>query len=261
MRACVLLLECLVAVTAAAPTPDSALLPALLPALQPQSAPQLNSTQAIPHAPRCQVTPGHPPAVAALCMEGGRLFECTRAVDPWRGAVPSSTGAWALSDDYVYFKDRGLVSALASRLRGQRVIEFGSGKGCYVDALRRRGIHAIGYDGAPDVAQQTRGLVAHADLTTPLSVGCADYVMSFEVAEHIPRQFESTFLANLDAHNTKGVLLSWSPIPDGNGHVNVRAESHVRCHPHAHPHALTPSAVSPSPSYRCGRRWRASGTS
>ena len=42
---------------------------------------------------------------------------------------------------------------------------------------------------------------------------------------------EATFLANLDAHNTHGVLLSWSSLDDtvggGNGHVNPKSQAYV----------------------------------
>ena len=42
---------------------------------------------------------------------------------------------------------------------------------------------------------------------------------------------EATFLANLDAHNTHGVLLSWSALDDtvggGHGHVNPQSQAYV----------------------------------
>lgn len=39
--------------------------------------------------------------------------------------------------------------------------------------------------------------------------------------------FEATFLRNLDAHNRRGVFLSWSNDPQGNGHVNIRSMPYV----------------------------------
>jgi len=109
------------------------------------------------------------------------------------------------------------------------MIEFGAGKGCYTEALRSSGklTSVDGYDGSANIATLTSGLVHTADLTTKLDLGCADYVLSFEVAEHIPPQFEETFLANLDHHNKRGIFLSWSNDGNGNGHVNTRDQAYV----------------------------------
>ena len=49
-----------------------------------------------------------------------------------------------------------------------------------------------------------------------------------EVAEHIPRQHEEALLANWDAHNTKGIVMSWSSSRSaGTGHVNPRTAAWV----------------------------------
>lgn len=47
------------------------------------------------------------------------------------------------------------------------------------------------------------------------------------MAEHVPRSFEEALLANLHAHNTLGVVLSWSNNEGGNGHVNLRTPAWV----------------------------------
>ena len=107
-----------------------------------------------------------------------------------------------------------LVEAIATMAQGTSVIEFGSGMGCYVAALKdsHRLAWAEGFDGAPAIGELTRGLVRNADLTNPnLRLGCADVVLCLEVAEHIPPAFEGAFLRNLDAHNARTIILSWSP--------------------------------------------------
>jgi hypothetical protein len=48
-----------------------------------------------------------------------------------------------------------------------------------------------------------------------------------EVAEHVPKRHETTLLANLDNHNTRGVVLSWSWSKGGIGHVNPLWKSRV----------------------------------
>jgi len=53
-----------------------------------------------------------------------------------------------------------------------------------------------------------------------------DWLLSLEVAEHIPRGFEGTFLENLDRHVCEGIVLSWGNQP-GEGHVNLRSSAEV----------------------------------
>ena len=145
------------------------------------------------------------------------------------GADPGATGAWNLTAAYTYYLDRGLVGELINELKGQTVIEFGSGMGCYLGSMRDSKAFARvdGFDGAPGIGKLTSGLVKHADLTKDLSLGCADIVLCLEVAEHIPATFESTLLSNLNRHNAKGLILSWSEHTGGLGHVNPRPASYV----------------------------------
>lgn len=78
-----------------------------------------------------------------------------------------------------------------------------------------------GYDGAGDVAEQTGGYVSFFDLTLPLSLPRADYVLSLEVGEHVPSKHEASVIRNLHAHNNCGILLSWAHLwQSGHHHVN-----------------------------------------
>ena len=47
------------------------------------------------------------------------------------------------------------------------------------------------------------------------------------MAEHIPAQHEARLLANLDAHNRHGIVLSWAASKRGTGHVNTRTGKYV----------------------------------
>ena len=177
--------------------------------------------------PICQVTFGR----SQVCMRAGQMVPCPGHVDVDRrdGAVPTASGAWRLqAANYTYFMDRGLVSALAKSFAGGSVLELGAGKGCYSAALRRAGLPSVrAIDGAPGVAEMTHGLVQTADLTAELRLGAADWVLCLEVAEHIPRAFEERLLANLDSHNRRGIVMSWSDNAGGNGHVNLRSNEWV----------------------------------
>ena len=85
------------------------------------------------------------------------------------------------------------------------------------------------YDGSGNVEQWTKGFVHFADITTPLSVPKAHWVVTTEAGEHIPNGFEGTFIRNLHAHNCKGILLSWAaPRKTGVGHVNTHTDVYLQ---------------------------------
>ena len=67
-------------------------------------------------------------------------------------------------------------------------------------------------------AKASRGFVhSCGEQEAPL----ADWVASFEVAEHIPRNQVVSFLASLHRANCRGIILSWAaPGQGGHGHVN-----------------------------------------
>ncbi len=178
------------------------------------------------YEPICQVTFGK-----QVCEQGGRQVPCPAKADQVRkDTQPSATGAWLLPSTYTYFLDRGLADALAILFAGASVIELGAGKGCYADRLRRSsGLGLVrAFDGAPNIAAMTRGLVRSADLSKPMRVRpVAGWVLCLETAEHVPRAHEDALLSNIDRLNTRGVVLSWSNNAGGNGHVNLRTNEWV----------------------------------
>lgn len=99
--------------------------------------------------------------------------------------------------------------------------------GQYGRELRPQGLRWRGYDGAGDVEEYTEGFVRFADLTIPLSLPRADWVVSLEVGEHVPRELELMLIRNLHVHNRCGVLLSWACCHNGHQHVNLRPNGFV----------------------------------
>jgi hypothetical protein len=54
-------------------------------------------------------------------------------------------------------------------------------------------------------------------------------VLSLEVAEHLPVQYEDIFINNLDKLNKKGIVLSWAlEGQGGDGHVNEKNNNYVK---------------------------------
>ena len=120
--------------------------------------------------------------------------------------------------------------ALASPRHGLFLNDLGAGVGQYGHALLSIQPTAKyrGYDGAGNVRKWTNGFVHWVDLTMPMSLPRAQWVMSIEVGEHIPSRFEGAFFRNLHAHNCVGVILSWAALAqDGQGHINNHKSSYV----------------------------------
>jgi hypothetical protein len=73
------------------------------------------------------------------------------------------------------------------------------------------------------VEETSGGLVKFMDLTIPqYGLPIYDWIVSLEVAEHIPSQFESVYLDNVFRHAREGIILSWA-VPGQNGlsHVDI----------------------------------------
>ena len=90
------------------------------------------------------------------------------------------------------------------------------------------GISYQGYDGAGNVEASTNGFVRWADLTVRLFLPVAEWVLSLEVGEHVPSEFEVTLLSNLHAANCRGIILSWARLGQaGYGHVNNHSPQYI----------------------------------
>ena len=112
----------------------------------------------------------------------------------------------------------------------QRIVDLGAGAGTYVTALAEQGHFCAGVDGIENIEQISGGAVRHYDLTKRLTWNPrAEWALCIEVGEHIPAQFESTFLENLADASTDGLIVSWAyPGQRGRDHINCREESWVR---------------------------------
>jgi hypothetical protein len=115
----------------------------------------------------------------------------------------------------------------------QSVYDFGAGLGWYGRALLSNetdGYRLASYqafDGATNIESIVAdGFVKYLDLSQPVNLPMKDWVLSLEVGEHIPVQFESIFIQNLHRHNRNGIILSWAV--QGNG--RLRLNSFFRLH-------------------------------
>lgn len=128
--------------------------------------------------------------------------------------------------------DPGLVEFLVNLSRGNSILDLGAGVGQYGRHILQqvRGATYTAFDGAVGVQAFSKGLVAHAKLHEfhPSLLPVMDWVVSLEVGEHIPFQFEHEYVSNLHEHNRKGILLSWAGLGQfGHGHVNNHSPSYI----------------------------------
>lgn len=89
-----------------------------------------------------------------------------------------------------------------------------------------------GFDGSENIEDITNGEVMYVDFSEAqyeLPGGPFDWVISIEVAEHVPKRFEQRFVSNLIKNAKVGIILSWAKVGQGgDGHVNERDEPWVK---------------------------------
>jgi SAM-dependent methyltransferase len=118
-----------------------------------------------------------------------------------------------------------LAEWISTNINPASVLDVGCGPGIYVDALRSRGISAIGIDtddrvvGKPYLRQES--LFENEDT--------AEVVICLEVAEHIAEEQADNVAACVAANVKPGGILIWSaahPGQGGTGHINCQPKDY-----------------------------------
>ena len=140
----------------------------------------------------------------------------------------NKNGFWETETTRGHVYDKTLSEYLKNFFTEQSVYDFGCGPGEYTKHFVDNGIEAVGYDGNPNTPKLSNGLCKVADLTEQHNFGKRDWVMSLEVAEHIPKEGEKAYIENLIKHCNKGIVLSWAlPGQPGDGHINCQSNEYV----------------------------------
>ena len=79
-----------------------------------------------------------------------------------------------------------------------------------------------------NVETYTNRFVRFFDLTLPLSLPKADWVLSLEVGEHMQPEWEQMYLRNLHVHQCRGIIGSWAALGQvGTKHVNNHGRDYI----------------------------------
>lgn len=155
--------------------------------------------------------------------------------------VDTDTGVWSFEDATHEWdgqgKGHGSCQSLKSLFekylsKSTPIIDMGCGLGDYIHHLAEKGFEVYGFDGTPNIDEcSIYHPVLEADLTEPLSQQLEipkGNVISLEVGEHIPQNYESQLLDNLTEYCLDTLILSWAiPNQGGHGHFNEQPNVYI----------------------------------
>ena len=150
-----------------------------------------------------------------------------------RGAVVSVANvSYPMAQHHVHASTR-VVEELVNMIKTeniQSINDFGAGIAQYKAAVLKHfpTLDYKAFDGAGNGPEYTKGVMEYFDLTLPLDLPVADWVLSLEVGEHVPSKYEGMVLRNLHRHNRKGIILSWAVLGQfGNQHINNHSNNYI----------------------------------
>lgn len=135
--------------------------------------------------------------------------------------------------DSEHVTDWKLAEAIVNFIRqegSKTLVDFGCGDGDYVNYFLKNKIDAVGYDGNPVTEMASGGTCFVLDLSKPVYLDKQfDWVMSLEVGEHLPKEYEMIFIENLTRHVKGGLILSWAiKGQGGTGHFNEQNNDYIK---------------------------------
>jgi SAM-dependent methyltransferase len=141
-------------------------------------------------------------------------------------------GFWETTDQTGHIHDLSISAALCKYLADKKattVVDFGCGLGDYAKAFKAEGYKVEAYDGNPNTETLSGGIAKVLDLSKQFYLGKKfDVVLSLEVGEHIPAEFEDQFIDNITKHAKKHLVISWAiEGQGGSGHVNCRNNNYI----------------------------------
>ena len=145
--------------------------------------------------------------------------------------IISDTGFWVEYElGFHYFSPElsRIIKHYVRKHEIDTVYDFGCGQGEYLRDLVKSipDVKAVGFEG--NGTSTFYDNVVAQDLSVPFQIEPADLVISIEVGEHIPKEFEQTFIDNISNHASKHIIMSWAiEGQPGLGHVNCQNNDYV----------------------------------
>lgn len=146
-------------------------------------------------------------------------------------SIISPTGFWIEYEDYDHVFIEELSNVINDYVKEHQittVYDFGCGTGEYLDRLTKEvaGITATGFEGSPNNTIYNN--VVKKDLSSKLNLEPVDLVISIEVGEHIPKEFEQNFIDNISNSSKKHIIFSWAiEGQNGTGHINCQNNDYI----------------------------------
>ena len=130
-------------------------------------------------------------------------------------------------DDYLMIPH--LINFLKNE-NAKSIVDLGCGNGYYVKQMKLADLNVSGFDGNPNTPSITGNVCGVMDLSEVKKFDEPyEWVISFEVGEHLPKEYEDAFIQNLHLNNTTGIILSWAVIGQGgDGHFNEQNNDYIK---------------------------------
>jgi hypothetical protein len=146
--------------------------------------------------------------------------------------IINQKGYWETDSSVGHIHDDRLTQALNGFFIKENVktlVDLGCGMGDYVKFFIANGIVCDAFDGNPNTEALTNGLGKVLDFSSTFDLEKKyDCVLSLEVGEHIPKEYEQIFLDNLIRHTDNLIILSWAIVGQGgSGHVNCQNNDYI----------------------------------
>ena len=141
-------------------------------------------------------------------------------------------GYWLEKNSHEHKYDSPLNQELIKTLKElncNSIIDLGCGPGLYSKAFIVDGFDCECYDGNPFTPEESENLCSILDLSEPFDLNKKfDCVLSLEVGEHIPKEYQDVFIDNVLRHSNGLIILSWATIGQGgHGHVNEQPNEYI----------------------------------
>lgn len=142
------------------------------------------------------------------------------------------TGFWIGDPKDLHKHDDPLCAEITKVLKEKNIrtlLDLGCGNGLYAKYFEEHGIAVECCDGNPITFDITQGKCFVENLAQHVNFKKTyNCVLSLEVGEHLPKEYEEIFIDNVVRHSENFIILSWAlPHQGGHGHFNEQTNEYI----------------------------------